>query len=138
MEKDKAKEGSSREVKEVREPNEAKESDAANEGDEESAQPTPKFAILRRADSGTNDMVAGDENDGEKHAQPTDDRAVKPKEIVRTPTAGKANGSWRNGPAKQPVEQTTTAELEEDGWSTVSKPKKQSGRRHGPARAAAS
>ncbi|KAJ9612874.1 Eukaryotic translation initiation factor 4B [Cladophialophora chaetospira] len=137
-EREKAKETGSKESKES---NEAKEVDEINEKDEESAQPAPKFDILRRADSGMNDMIADDEVDeAEEQVQPTDDKAVKPKEIVRTPTAGKANGSWRNGPAKQPAAEKSTAnELEEDGWSTVSKPKKQGNRRHGgPARAAAS
>jgi translation initiation factor 4B len=134
VEAGKAKEGGATDTKDAKD---AKESNEADENDEENAQPTPKFDILRRAE--TNDMVADNENDeGEEPVLPTDDKAVKPKEIVRTPTASKANGSWRNGPKPQAVESTTT-ELEEDGWSTVSKPKKQSNRRYGgPARAAAS
>ncbi|KIW63671.1 hypothetical protein, variant [Phialophora macrospora] len=135
-EKEKVKDVPTNESKEV---NEQKEPEAEDEENEEPAQPTPKFDILRRADSGMNDMVADEDNDdGEEQVQPTNDKAVKPKEIVRTPTASKANGSWRNGAANQPPAKSTAAEIEEDGWSTVSKPKKQSNRRYGPARAAAS
>ncbi|OQV06932.1 RNA recognition motif aka RRM, RBD, or RNP domain-containing protein isoform 5 [Cladophialophora immunda] len=127
--------------KESKEPKEAKDSSPAKENGEDNAQPTPKFDILRRADSGMNDMVADDENDaeGEEQPQPTDDKAVKPKEIVQTPTSAKTNGSWRNGPAAQPPAASTATELEEDGWSTVSKPQKQrNNRRYGPSRGAAS
>lgn len=97
----------------------------SKENGEEQTQPTPKFDILRRADSNTNDMIADeDKEDEEEVPLPTDDKAVKPKEIVIDPAAGQANGSWRNGPGqKQP--ETTTEALEEDGWSTVSKPNKQ-------------
>ena len=139
-EREKAKEAGAKEGKEEQEPEAIEEPDATNEDDEKTAQATPKFDILRRADSGTNDMVADDENDeGEEQVLPTDDKAVKPKEIVRTPTAGKANGAWRKGPAKQPAQETTSTELADDGWSTVStKPKKQGNRRNGPARALAS
>lgn len=132
-EADKAKEAVGKETREAKVPA------SAEEDEEENAQPTPKFDILRRADTGTNDMVANDENDeGEEQIQPTNDKAVKPKEIVRTPTAPKANGSWRNGPASQPPADSTPADLDADGWSTVSKPKKQSNRRYGPSRGAAS
>lgn len=102
-------------------------SQSKEEGDEAPA-PAPKFDILRRADSNTNDMLAEEEEeeDGETPL-PTDDKAVKPKEVVVDPSTGQTNGSaWRGGSAqKQPEATTTTEALEEDGWSTVSKPQKQ-------------
>lgn len=118
----------------------AKEPSAAKENGEEEAQSTPKFDILRRADTGMNDMVADDEHDEETGEQlPVDDKAVKPKEIVQTPTSARPNGSWRNAPATEAPEASTAAALEEDGWSTVSKPTKQrNNRRNMPSRAMAS
>lgn len=102
------------------------------------AQAPPKFDILRRADSGMNDMLADDDNDEDGETQlPVDDKAVKPKEIVVDSPAGQSNGSWRNQEAKQA--ETTADALEEEGWSTVSKPTKQrNNRRNVPTRALAS
>lgn len=140
-EKEKAKEKPKEAIsKESKEPKEAKEPVATKENGDETPQATPKFDILRRADSDKNDMVAEEEGDedGEEQVLPTDDKAVKPKEVVRTPSSNKPNGAWRKGPAGQAPEGSTTAEMEEDGWSTVSKPKKQSNRRGGPTRGAAS
>lgn len=103
--------------------------------DDEEKPAGPKFDILRRAESGTNDMLAEDEQDEE--VAPTNDKDVKPKEIVVP--ASQANGSWRKGPGPKSPEATTTAEsLEEDGWSTVSKPNKQRNNRRGGPRAIAS
>jgi translation initiation factor 4B len=101
-------------------------------------QPAPKFDILRRADSGMNDMIADEENDEEGEPRlPVDDKAVKPKEIIVDSPAGQTNGSWRNQGAKQP--ETTAEALEEEGWSTVSKPTKQrNNRRNVSSRALAS
>jgi translation initiation factor 4B len=67
-----------------------------------------------------------------------DDKAVKPQEVVREPP--KSEGAWRrkgDGPAS-PAE-GTTEQLDDDGWSTVSKTKNPKARRGGPpARAVAS
>jgi len=97
----------------------------------------PKFELLRREASGVNDMVADEENDEQEAPAPDHDKAVKPKEVVRNIPA-KANGAWRKtAPAKSAESETAT--LEEDGWSTVSKSKKQgNNRRNQPARAIAS
>ncbi len=141
LEREKSKEAKETSTNDDKGPNEAEGANEAPEDAEATAQATPKIDILRRADSTQNDMVADEEDEeGEERVQPTDDKAVKPKVIVRTPTGGKPNGSWRNGPAKKPATETTATELEDDGWSTVSKPKKQGGNRrnNGPARAAAS
>ena len=114
----------------------------SKEDSEEATPPAPKFDILRRVDSSTNDMVAEDENDEEGEAPaPTDDKAVKPKEVVVDAPAGQTNGSWRSKGSKQAEETSTTDEtLEEEGWSTVSKPTKQRNNRRNnmPTRALAS
>lgn len=105
------------------------------EGDEEEKveKPAgPKFDILRRESA--NDMIAEDEP--EEVPGPNADREVKPKEIV-VPTS-QANGSWRKNGPKSPEAATTAETLEEDGWSTVSKPNKKSNNRRGAPRALAS
>ncbi|KAI1611040.1 translation initiation factor eIF-4B [Exophiala viscosa] len=137
-EQEKAEKPTTKESKETKEAP-ANDTTTSKDDDEEAPQEaTPKFDILRRADSDRNDMVAEDEEEGEEHL-PVDDKAVKPKEIVQDAPA-KANGSWRNAKAPQAApEGTTTAELEEEGWSTVSKPTKQrNNRRNYPSRAIAS
>jgi len=82
-------------------------------------------------------MIADEENDEQEAPAPEQDKAVKPKEVVRNiPT--KANGAWRKAAPAKPAE-SETATLEEDGWSTVPKSKKQgNNRRNQPARAIAS
>lgn len=108
------------------------------EGEEEDEEKPkgPKFDILRRAESGNNDMVADEEQD--EKPTPGADKEVKPKEIVVP--ASQSNGSWRKGPAgpKSPEAKTTAETLDEDGWSTVSKPNKQRNNRRGGTRAIAS
>ncbi len=116
-----------------------RESQSKEEG-EEAPVPTPKFDILRRVDSGTNDMLAEEENEEEEEVQlPIDDKAVKPKEVVVDGPPSQTNGAWRNKSQKK-AEETTTETLEEEGWSTVSKPTKQRNNRRNnmPTRALAS
>ncbi|KIV93573.1 hypothetical protein PV10_04778 [Exophiala mesophila] len=130
------------EAEKVKEPSSKEETAAKDDGetkDEETAQPTPKFDVLRRAGTESNDMVADDDVDDETETpQPTDDKAVKPREVVRN-TPSRANGSWRGPKPTQGNESTTAAALEEDGWSTVSKPTKQrNNRRNAAPRAIAS
>lgn len=121
--------------------NEPKEPTSPKEGEEESTETTPKVDILRRADE-TNDMIADDDKEGEGEAAlPVDDKSVKPKEVVRNVGSTRANGAWRGGQSPAAPENTTStaAALEEDGWSTVSKPTKQrNNRRNVPSRALAS
>jgi translation initiation factor 4B len=107
-------------------------------GEEEGeAKPAPpKFDILRRANSGNNDMLEEDEQ--EEEADPTTDKEVKPKEVV-VPASQVQNGSWRKaGGPKSPAAKTTAENLDEEGWSTVSKPQKQRNNRRGGPRAIAS
>lgn len=114
--------------------------DAKNDDDEPKQ---PKFEVLRRQASGNNDMIADEEKDEEEAPGPEHDTAVKPREIVRNipPNKTNSNGSWRKptGEKKAAPAESETATMEEDGWSTVSKTKKQSNnRRNQPARAIAS
>lgn len=109
-------------------------SETKENGADASEKPTaPKFEVLRRVTSGDNDMVAEED---EEEADPTaivEDKAVKPKEIVRDTRAPKTNGAWRNNngnkkdaapKAATPAPESTTAKMEEDGWSTVTSTKK--------------
>ncbi|KAK5380611.1 Eukaryotic translation initiation factor 4B [Exophiala xenobiotica] len=129
----------SKDIRNTTETSETTDTAASKEnGEETSQQTTPKYDILRRADSGMNDMVADDHEEEVEENLPVDDKAVKPKEIVQDPPS-RANGSWRNAPPAQAPEGSTTAALEEEGWSTVSKPSKQrNNRRNYPSRAIAS
>ena len=103
--------------------------------------PGKNFEILRRVGEGDGDADA-DSTDEPVNGAAAGDKAVKPKEVVVDPK--KEQGSWRrkgSTPAAAP-EGSTTAALEEDGWSTVQKNPKQRGNRRGggahPSRALAS
>ncbi|KAH9877810.1 hypothetical protein J1614_003027 [Plenodomus biglobosus] len=97
------------------------------------------FEILQRVGDEAN--AAGQDEDAEGDI--IGDKAVKPQEVVRDPA--KPDGSWRrkSGTPAAPSG-TTTETLDEDGWSTVTKPvknAKSNNRRGGggaPARAIAS
>jgi translation initiation factor 4B len=108
--------------------------------------PTPKAATSSTtiektsADDETGDNNEAAEQDEDANGEIVDDKAVKPQEIVRDPP--KSEGAWRrksNTPAD--AEGGTTEQLEDDGWSTVTKtvknPKKPT-RGGPPARAIAS
>lgn len=105
--------------------------------DEKNAEekPRPNFEVLQRVGEEDN---ATDAQDASANGNIVDDKAVKPKEVVRNP---KTEGPWRrqsdtpSGPAA-----STTETLEDDGWSTVTKPGKNArgNRRGGPSRAIAS
>lgn len=98
--------------------------------------PRATFEVLSRV--GEEGTSAGQDEDAE--GEIVDDKAVKPQEVVRDPP--KSEGSWRrksNTPAAP--EGTTTETMDDDGWSTVTKPVKnaKNNRRGGPpARAIAS
>jgi translation initiation factor 4B len=89
--------------------------------------PKANFEILQREnEEGT---AAGQDEDAE--GEIVDDKAVKPQEVVRDPP--KSAGAWRRKDDASPAaEGTTTEKLDDDGWSTVAKPKKTQGRRGGP------
>jgi len=118
---------------------EPKTSTEPKEDEEEAAPTAPRFDILRRQESGTNDMVTEEAEEENEEEPIAEDKAVKPREIVRD---SKPNGSWRKPSASQEApEDSTTGQMEEEGWSTVSKPTKQRNNRrqnYGPSRAIAS
>ena len=81
--------------------------------------PGKNYEILRRQANEDAD-AADEEPEGTANGVITDDKAIKPKEIVRDMPATNGN-SPSNG--NTPVEASAET-LEEDGWSTVSKPQK--------------
>lgn len=100
--------------------------------------PRPNFEILRRVSNEDDAAPEEDAPDAPANGNIVDDKEVKPKEIVRNP---KAEGPWRRkSGAPSAAAGTTTEGLEDDGWSTVTKPKNTRGRggRGGPSRAIAS
>jgi len=89
---------------------------------EKSAEEKP-VEILRREGEVSEDAPV----DAPANGNIVEDKAVKPTEVVR-PAAPKPEGSWRRQPtAAAPAESTTTTaeKVEEDGWATVTKGKKQ-------------
>lgn len=81
--------------------------------------PGKNYEILRRQANEDAEAAdaAEDEPEGAANGVITDDKAIKPKEIVRDIPA--ANGNKSDTPTEHSAEA-----LEEDGWSTVSKPQK--------------
>jgi translation initiation factor 4B len=135
----------------AREEKKAKEA-AEKPAPKDSAQPTPtkkeengaeekpksNFEILQRVDEGNS---AGQDEDAE--GEIVHDKDVKPVEVVRDPPKSEAQSWRRKSSTAAAPEGTTTETMDEDGWSTVTKPTKnvKSNRRGGggaPARAIAS
>jgi translation initiation factor 4B len=133
-------------AKEAKEAKEAKDKALADKGSKEAgpnveekegaekAEGGQKFELLRRASEGENGTTADEEDvEGQPAVAPTDDKAVKPKEIVRpAPPAKGQQGSWRGGKNAQENGSSaddTAKSMEEDGWSTVAKPKQRNSRR---------
>lgn len=93
-----------------------------------------KIELLRRASEGEGENgTTADEEEGEgEAAAPTDDKAVKSKEIVRdAPSAKGQEAGWRG---KNAHESGSSADdnaksMEEDGWSTVPKTKQRNSKR---------
>ena len=98
--------------------------------------PGRNYEILRRA-TNEDSAVADEENDENAEGIVADDKSVKPKEIVRDMPEKQAEGSASmNGGGATNGDTATT--LEEEGWSTVSKPTKQRKGGNQAARALAS
>ncbi|KAF2825679.1 hypothetical protein CC86DRAFT_33954 [Ophiobolus disseminans] len=111
-------------------PSEKSKDDGATE------KPPANFEILQR--EGEEGTAGGQDEDA--NGEIVDDKAVKPQEVVRDAPKPKSEGAWRRKTdAPAAPEGSTTEEVEDDGWSTVSKTKKPQSRRGGPpARAIAS
>jgi translation initiation factor 4B len=113
----------------------AKEASSKEEDSEEKPRADTE-ALSKEGEAGEADVQ--DEN---ANGEIVDDKAVKPQEVVRDPP--KSEGSWRrkSSTPAEPAAGTTTETLDEDGWSTVTKPVKnaRNTRRGGaPTRAIAS
>ena len=100
--------------------------------------PGKSYEILRRA--ANEDISAADEEAEEAEAAEenelvTDDKAIKPKEIVRDTNDG---GAQTNSSSAAGTPDPSADVLEGDGWSTVSKPEKKRKNGNQAARAIAS
>lgn len=100
--------------------------------------PGRSYEILRR--TANEDNAAADEEDEEAQAAEenglvTEDKAIKPKEVVRDVPDG---GAQTNGSSAAGTPDLSADALEGDGWSTVSKPEKKRKNGNQAARAIAS
>ena len=112
----------------------------AQEKDNGASAPLPgrSYEILRRAaneDSSAADEEAEEAEAAEENGLVTEDKAVKPKEIVRDIHEG---GTQTNGSSAAGTPDPSADVLEGDGWSTVSKPEKKRKNGNQAARAIAS
>ena len=109
--------------------------DKPKENGASAPQPGKSYEILRRATN--DDASAADEeaDEADEDGAVADDKQVKPKEIVRDIPSKEEK---QNNASTAPTPTPSANALEEDGWSTVSKPVK--GRKNGnqAARAIAS
>lgn len=96
--------------------------------------PGKNYQILRRATNDNSTPADDEHDDGDAKGIVTEDKAVKPQEVVRD--MKKPNGV--DTPPSSGTASLSASALEDDGWSTVSKPQK--GRKNGnqAARAIAS
>lgn len=82
------------------------------------------YEILRRKTNDDADIADRNAAPGSENGKIVEDKAVKPKEIVRDISPKKADGELTNGDQSPQVgasADTTADTLEDDGWSTVSK-----------------
>ena len=95
------------------------------------------YEILRRATNDDVSAVDEEADEADEDGTAADDKQVKPKEIVRD-IPSKEEAAQQNSASAAPTPNPSADTLEEDGWSTVSKPVK--GRKNGnqAARAIAS
>ncbi len=97
------------------------------------------YEILRR--TANEDSSAADEEADEAVAADgviTDDKAIKPKEIVRDISTKNDEATKTNGATTGASTEASAEALEDDGWSTVSKPEKKRKNGNPAARAIAS
>ena len=100
--------------------------------------PGRSYEILRRTaneDSSAVDEEAEEAEAAEENGLVTDDKAIKPQEIVRDIPYG---GAQTNGSSAAGTPDLSADALEGDGWSTVSKPEKKRKNGNQAARAIAS
>ena len=89
-------------------------------------QPGKNYEILRRKTNEDGNIADRNAPTVGENGKIGEDKAVKPKEIVRDISPRKADGELTNGDSSPQVgasADTTADTLEDDGWSTVSKPR---------------
>lgn len=95
----------------------------SKDDDAEAPKSKPNFEILRRMTDENGDVEEAEE-DGDANGEIIDDKAVKPKEVVKDPNST--------------TDEPTAENLEEEGWSSVPARGKKTSRGRGGARALAS
>lgn len=109
------------------EKNASKEQENENEKKENGVDAPPagkNYEILRKAAQEEATIVEEDGDANGENGIITEDKAIKPKEIIQDMSVKKPEGAWRNSSGNKPNEPTSEDSanaLEEDGWSTVSK-----------------
>ena len=94
----------------------------AKENGAPAAAPGKSYEILRRA---THDDTTAPDDEADEAGENgliTEDKAVKPKEIVRDISPKKDDAAQTNGASATGTPDPTADTLEDEGWSTVSKP----------------
>ena len=96
------------------------------EKENNSAPPAGKnYEILRRAANDESNAVDEDADEAaEVDGLITEDKAIKPKEIIRDISTKNQEATKTNGATPGASTDPSAAALEDDGWSTVSKPTK--------------
>ncbi|MCJ1478898.1 hypothetical protein MMC13_007582 [Lambiella insularis] len=91
------------------------------ENENEADIPSKNYQILRRETNDETDTVDEEEGGEGANGLIAEDKAVKPQEVVRDAQNKNANGG--GGSPMESSSSPTANALEEDGWSTVSKPR---------------
>lgn len=107
--------------------------DVEKENGAETPEPGKNLEILRRDSEDANGMEGEDEEtEVDAAIALTDDKAVKPREIVRdAPSTKSQEKAWRGQNAQESGSSAddTAKKMDEDGWSTVSNAKQRNNRR---------
>jgi translation initiation factor 4B len=98
--------------------------------------PAASYEILQRSEDDAGNEEEATAVDASANGEIVEDKAVKPQEVVRDPPKAEGAGAWRRkgAPAAESAEsaESTTETMEDDGWSTVTKPKATKSTRGGP------
>jgi len=82
------------------------------------------YEILRKAAHEEGTVADEEANVNGENGIITEDKAIKPKEIVQDISTKEPEGAWKNTSSNKPTEPATELSadtLEQDGWSTVAK-----------------
>jgi translation initiation factor 4B len=105
----------------------------AHRDNDSEEKPAASYEILQRGEDDAGNEEDATAVDASANGEIVEDKAVKPQEVVRDPPKAEGAGAWRRkgAPAAEPTESTTET-MEDDGWSTVTKPKATKSTRGGP------